>query len=37
VRAERTRDPAWAPLIRKLAAHLDLTRRPTALAAVIVG
>ena len=37
VRAERMRDPAWAPLIRKLAAHLDGTRRPTALAAVIVG
>jgi ATP-dependent helicase HepA len=37
VRAERMRDPAWAPLVRKLAARLDGTRRPTALAAVIVG
>jgi ATP-dependent helicase HepA len=37
VRAERMRDPGWAPLIRKLAAHLDRTRRPTALAAVLIG
>jgi ATP-dependent helicase HepA len=30
-------DPAWAPRIRRLAARLDRTRRPAALAAVILG
>jgi ATP-dependent helicase HepA len=37
VSAERMHDPAWAPLIRALAAHLDPARRPAALAAVILG
>jgi ATP-dependent helicase HepA len=37
VPAERMGDPAWAPLIRALAAHLDPSRRPAALAAVILG
>jgi hypothetical protein len=34
---ERMQDPAWAPLVRQLAARLDRTRRPAALAAVILG
>jgi ATP-dependent helicase HepA len=37
VPAERMRDADWAPLVRQLAAHLDLSRRPAALAAVILG
>ena len=37
VPAERMREPAWAPLVRALAAHLDPSRRPAALAAVILG
>ena len=37
VPAERLRDGDWAPLVRQLAAHLDLSRRPAALAAVILG
>jgi ATP-dependent helicase HepA len=37
VPAERMHDPAWAPLVRRLAARLDRGRRPAALAAVILG
>jgi ATP-dependent helicase HepA len=37
VPAERMRDPAWAPLVHRLAESLDRTRRPAALAAVIIG
>jgi hypothetical protein len=37
VPAERLFDPDWAPLVRRLAARLDHSRRPAALAAVILG
>jgi hypothetical protein len=37
VPAERMRDPAWAPLIHRLADRLDRTRQPVALAAVMIG
>jgi ATP-dependent helicase HepA len=37
VPAERMRDPAWAPLVQKLAERLDRTRRPAALAAIMIG
>jgi ATP-dependent helicase HepA len=37
VPAERMHDPAWAPLVRRLAESLDRTRKPAALAAVMIG
>jgi ATP-dependent helicase HepA len=37
VPVERARTPEWAAQIRRMAAFLDPTRRPVALAAVIVG
>jgi ATP-dependent helicase HepA len=32
-----TRDPRWAPAVRRMAASLDPARRPVALAAIVVG
>ena len=37
VPAERMHDPDWAPLVREISARLDPSRRPVALAAVILG